>query len=58
MTAVLCTSRKRSSDGKTDVVFNPVEFLGRLAALVPRPRINLILYHGVLGPRVAIGQPS
>jgi hypothetical protein len=22
-------------------------------ALVPRPRINLILYHGVLGPRAA-----
>jgi hypothetical protein len=29
------------------------EFLGRLAVLVPRPRINLILYHGVLGPRAA-----
>ena len=40
-------------DGTTDVVFNPVEFLGRLAVLVPRPRINLILYHGVLGPRAA-----
>lgn len=40
-------------DGTTDVVFDPVEFLGRLAALVPRPRINLILYHGVLGPRAA-----
>ena len=26
---------------------------GRLAVLVPRPRINLILYHGVLGPRAA-----
>jgi hypothetical protein len=40
-------------DGTTDVVFDPVEFLGRLAVLVPRPRINLILYHGVLGPRAA-----
>ena len=38
-------------DGTTDVVLDPVEFLGRLAVLVPRPRINLILYHGVLGPR-------
>jgi hypothetical protein len=27
----------------------PVEFLGRLAVLVPRPCMNLILYHGVLG---------
>ena len=34
-------------------MFDPVEFLGRLAVLVPRPRINLILYHGVLGPRAA-----
>lgn len=40
-------------DGTTDVVFDPVGFLGRLAVLVPRPRINLILYHGVLGPRAA-----
>jgi hypothetical protein len=40
-------------DGTTDVVFDPVEFLGRLAVLVPRPRINLLLYHGVLGPRSA-----
>ncbi len=40
-------------DGTTDIVFDPVEFLGRLAVLVPRPRINLLLYHGVLGPRAA-----
>jgi len=38
-------------DGTTDVVFEPVAFLARLAVLVPRPRINLILYHGVLGAR-------
>jgi hypothetical protein len=36
-------------DGTTHVVFDPVEFLGRLAVLVPRPRVNLILYYGVLG---------
>ena len=34
-------------------MFDPVEFLGRLAVLAPRPRINLMLYHGVLGPRAA-----
>jgi len=34
-------------------VFDPVELLERLAALTPRPRINLILYHGVLAPRAA-----
>ena len=40
-------------DGTTDVVFDPVDFLARLAVLVPRPRINLILYYGVLVPRAA-----
>ncbi|HVL66868.1 MAG TPA: transposase [Vicinamibacterales bacterium] len=41
------------ADGTTHVVFDPVEFLGRLAVLVPRPRVNLILYYGVLGARAA-----
>jgi hypothetical protein len=41
------------ADGTTHLVFEPVEFLARMAVLVPRPRINLILYHGVLAPRAA-----
>jgi Putative transposase len=41
------------SDGTTSVVFDPIELLERLAALTPRPRINLLLYHGVLGARSA-----
>jgi hypothetical protein len=41
------------ADGTTHVVLDPVEFLGRLAVLVPRPRVNLILYYGVLGARAA-----
>ena len=45
--------RRRWRDGTTALVFEPVEFLGRLAVLVPRPRINLVLYHGVLAPRAA-----
>ena len=40
-------------DGTTGVVFDAVEFLARLAVLVPRPRINLLLYHGVIGARSA-----
>jgi hypothetical protein len=32
------------------ICFAPVELLEKLAALTPRPRINLILYHGVLAP--------
>src|SRR5207245_6503200 len=30
--------------------FEPVELLERLAVLMPRPRINLVLHHGVLAP--------
>ena len=38
------------ADGTTHLVFTPTELLGRLVPLVPRPRINLLLYHGVLAP--------
>jgi len=41
------------ADGTTHLLFDPLELLERLAVLIPRPRINLILYHGVLGPRAA-----
>jgi len=34
-------------DGTTHVVFEPMDFLARLAALVPKPRINLTRFHGV-----------
>lgn len=38
------------ADGTTHLVFTPGELLERLVPLVPRPRINLLLYHGVLAP--------
>jgi len=50
---VVLDLRRRWADGTTHLVFDPVEFLERLAALVPRPRINLVVYHGVLAPRAA-----
>ena len=37
-------------DGTTHLVFEPLEFLATLAALTPRPEINLLVYHGVLAP--------
>jgi hypothetical protein len=40
-------------DGTTHLVFTPLEFLGRLAALTPPPRMQLIRYHGVLAPHAA-----
>jgi hypothetical protein len=45
--------RQRWSDGTTHLLFEPLELLERLAALTPRPRINLVLYYGVLGARSA-----
>ena len=37
-------------DGTTELVLEPLDFLARLAALVPRPRINLTRFHGVFAP--------
>jgi hypothetical protein len=42
---------------------SPLEFMQRLATLVPRPRLNLIRFHGVLAPhaklraQVILGRP-
>jgi len=38
-------------DGTSHVVLSPMEFMGRLAALVPKPRVNLTRFHGVFSPR-------
>ncbi len=37
-------------DGTTDVVFEPLDFMARLAALVPTPRVNLARYRGFFAP--------
>ena len=37
-------------NGTTDVVLDPLDFLARLAALVPSPRVNLTRFHGVFAP--------
>ena len=50
---VVLDLRRRWADGTTHVLFDPIELLERLAALTPRPRINLVLYYGVLGARAA-----
>ena len=41
-------------DGTTHLVMNPLEFMQRLAALVPRPRLHLIRFHGVLAPNAKL----
>ena len=37
-------------DGTTHVLFEPVDFIARLAALVPKPRGSLTRCHGVFAP--------
>ncbi len=37
-------------DGTTDAVFDPLDFIARLAVLVPTRRTNLTRYHGVFAP--------
>ncbi len=37
-------------DGTTHVIFEPLDFIAKLAALVPKPRVNLTRFHGVLAP--------
>jgi Putative transposase len=40
-------------DGSTHVVYEPLDFISKLAALIPRPHKNLVLYHGVLSTNAA-----
>ena len=37
-------------DGTSHIALQPLELLEKLAALTPRPYVNLIVYHGVLAP--------
>jgi hypothetical protein len=36
-------------NGTTHVIFEPLDFISRLVALVPKPRVNLTRFHGVFG---------
>ena len=40
-------------DGTTHVIFEPLDFIARLVALVPKPRFNLTRFHGVFAPNSA-----
>src|SRR3990170_5105033 len=41
-------------DGTSHLVMSPLEFMQRLAALVPRPRLHLIRFHGALAPHAKL----
>ena len=51
---VVLTLKTPYRDGTTHIVMSPLEFLQRLAALVPRPRLHLIRFHGVLAPNARL----
>ena len=40
--------------GTTRIVMSPQEFMQRVAARVPRPRLHLIRFHGVLAPHARL----
>jgi len=37
-------------NGTTHVIFEPLDFISKLVALVPKPRVNLTRFHGVFAP--------
>ncbi|MBI4473021.1 MAG: transposase, partial [Acidobacteria bacterium] len=43
-------------DGTSAVIFEPQDFMAKLAVLAPAPRAHLTRYHGILGP-AAVSRP-
>ena len=46
--------KKPCSDGTTHIVFTPLEFIEKLSALVPKPRVHLIRYAGAFARHAKI----
>jgi len=44
---VVMSLRRPLRDGRAQLTFTPVQFLRRLAALIPPPRVHLTRYHGL-----------
>src|SRR5262245_51187101 len=45
-------------DGTRQLVFEPLEFLEKLAALAPRPEVNLIICRGLSAPQQRRRRPT
>jgi hypothetical protein len=45
--------KRRWRDGTSHMIFEPLELVEKLAALVPPPRFNLVRHYGVLAPSAA-----
>jgi hypothetical protein len=48
--SILLRLRRPWRDGTWAVRFAPNELLEKLAAMIPKPRINLVIYHGAFAP--------
>lgn len=46
--------KTRNNDGTTHVFFEPLDFMGKLAALVPPSRLNLVRFFGVFAPNACV----
>jgi hypothetical protein len=42
--------KRAYDDGTTHIIMEPLELMEKLAALVPRPKVHLTRFHGVLAP--------
>jgi hypothetical protein len=51
---VVLQLKSAGRDGTTHIGMSPLEFMQRLAALVPRPRLDLNRFHGVLAPNAGL----
>jgi hypothetical protein len=45
--------KRRWRDRTSHVIYEPLEFIGKLAALVPPPRFHAVRYYGILAPAAA-----
>src|SRR5437867_5518743 len=45
-------------NGTTHAIFEPLEFMEKLAALVPTPRAHLVRFHGLLAPAAKWRRPA
>jgi len=51
---IAITLKRAWRDGTAGVLLDPLELVGRLAALVPQPRTNTIRFHGVYAPHARL----
>ncbi|MBU0550087.1 transposase [Myxococcota bacterium] len=47
---VALTLRHPWRDGTKQLIFDPLDFIARVVALIPAPRSHLVRYHGVFAP--------